>query len=246
MLRILLCAFLLVSLSSCTAPDYEGMQAAMEARARETVSRYFFRQFGNGIDKALTALAAEGGFLDNPLVKLMLPPPVGLMLDLGQAFYNNPQAAVLDTLINRAAESVTLGAGPILKTALQELIVNDQAHVLLSGDPGAITNHLRERTSEELHKALLPSVSKALDEAGAVAIYGELIEISDIVRGIGEDVDDVSVVPSGEDSDGEGQKVPEPVAADELDDYVTARTIDGIFRAIAERESALRDQIELP
>ncbi|MFA5629936.1 MAG: DUF4197 family protein [Porticoccaceae bacterium] len=223
------------------------MQSAVEERARQTVSRYFFRQFGTGVDKVLAALAAEDGFLGNPLVKLLLPPPVGLMVEVGQAFYSNPQAALLDTLINRAAEQVTLGAGPILKTALEDVILNNQAQALLSGGPGAITEHLRERTGEDLHKALLPSVSKALDESGAVAIYRELAEISDILSGIGQGIDDLGdVLRSDEDEDGDTRKVPAPVAADELDEYVTARTIDGIFRMIEQRELVLREQIELP
>jgi len=243
MSRILLSIFLLFPLASCTAPNYEGMQTAMEDRARQSLSRYFLRQFGNSFDRVLGALAAEGGFLDNPLVKIMLPPPVGLMLDVGQAFYNDPKAALLDTLINKAAENVTLGAAPVLKAALEEIILNKESEVLFSGDATAVTDHLRKRTKARLRETLMPSVAQALEDTGAVAIYKEMTEVSAIVSGMEEEMDGIEAILSGKIPDADSEEM--DVVPDKLDEYVTDKTIDGIFLMLEQREKALRQQLEM-
>lgn len=248
--RILLSILLLFCLVSCAPPDYDRMQASVAERARQTLARYFMGQFGKGIDGVLAGLAAEGGFLDNPLVKILLPPPLGLMIDVGQAFHNDPKAALLDTLINKAAENVTLGAGPILQAAVQDIIASGKAEALFSGDPAAVTDYLREQSTESLRDALKAPVAKALEESGATALYTELAEVSAIVSDMEREMGEIQGAIDGEPTELSDilamPDMPATVAPEDLDDYVTEKTIDGIFRMIEQKEKGLRQQIKAP
>lgn len=232
-------------LSSCTAPDYEAMQAHMAkvaaAEARQRLASAFFRQFNVGVDSVLAGLAAEGGFLDNPLVKILLPPPLGLLVDVGQAFHNDPQAALLDTLLNQAATNAVPGASGILKAAVQDIVLSGDAEQLFYGNI-SVSDYLKEQTGQRLQKRLKPAVRNALANNGADKLYRELSGMAAIVNGMGDELDETQTVSFWEDGAATAEEVAS-VPPGKLDDYVTAKAVDGIFKALAAKEAQLREQM---
>src|SRR5690606_40846793 len=110
-LALLLAAALL--LTAC-ANTVDNLKVAASDTLRNTLAFHFSRQFGKSIGVVIQGLAAEGGFLDNPLVRVLLPPPVGLVIDVARDSKQNPRAAPLETVLNRAAEQAIPGAGPVL------------------------------------------------------------------------------------------------------------------------------------
>jgi len=231
--------------TSCAPVDYQRLQAtALEnarARLQQTLARHFTREFAKGMDTLIGALAAEGGFLDNPLVKILLPPPLGLVLAVGQAVHNNPQEALLEVLINRAAEEAIPLAGPLLHATLQTLVLRGEVETLLSGDASAVTDALRAESREQLKEALLPAIGKSLDNTGAGKLYGALVAFNAQVHQAEEDLEDLGILVPAETEDG-----PPGVAAAELDDYVAERALDGLFNLLAEREKRIRAQLDAP
>ncbi len=212
-------------LAAC-AGSVDNMKLATEAKLRQTLTSHFTRQFGRGITTVVQGLAVEGGFLDNPLVRILLPPPMGLVIDVARDFHHNPRAALLETLMNRAAENAVPGAAPILQAVLATLDSGDRQSLFEAGKTAA-TDHLRAVAGEAVHQALLPVIAENLVESGAVKLHGELLRAHQAAGLLGGDL-------SGD----------EPwVAEGELDEYVTARTVDGLFRLIGNREALVRDGI---
>ncbi|MDY0069574.1 MAG: DUF4197 domain-containing protein [Porticoccaceae bacterium] len=222
-LAVLLAAALL--LTAC-ANTVDNLKVAAGDTLRNTLAFHFSRQFGKSIGVVIQGLAAEGGFLDNPLVRVLLPPPVGLVIDVARDFKQNPRAALLETVMNRAAEQAIPGAGPILQAVLADMDKADMQGLFDAGKT-ATTDHLKEKAGSAVREALLPVISEKLAAGGAVEIYGELLKAHQATTLIAGTPDDA----------------PPPVAPEDLDDYVTDRAVDGLFRALGDREALIREGI---
>lgn len=223
--RLVIILLTAVMLTACVN-TMDNMKLAAQEKFRQTLAYHFTRQFGKGIGVVIEGLAVQGGFLDNPLVRILLPPPVGLVIDVARDFQQNPRAVLLESLMNHAAEQAIPGAGPILQTLITEISQGDSQNLFAAGKTAA-TDYLREKAGGAVYDALLPVVSEDLAASGALEIYGELLkahETAAIITGI----------PEGETP---------PVAVDELDDYVTRKTVDGLFRMLGDRETLIRDGI---
>lgn len=168
-----------------------------------------------GAKVAVDKLGVENGFLGNPKVKIPLPGSLqkveGLMRTLGMSKY----ADGLIVTMNRAAETAAAEAEPLLLDAVQEMSVDD-ARAILSGGNDAATQYFRSTTSEALTQKFLPIVKNATDQAGLAKKYNEFA--------------------------GKGAKfglVAEKNA--NIENYVTQKTLDGLYLMMAEEERAIRD-----
>jgi phage tail protein X len=220
-LPLLSAALLLVA---CTG-TVDTVRAAAEEKLRQTLARQFGRQLSATLDVIVQGLGAAGGFLDNPLVRVLLPPPVGLVIDVARDFHQNPRAALLETLMNRAAEQAIPGAGPILRTMLGDMGRSDMQSLFEAGRT-ATTDHLRATAASAVHDALLPVISENLAANGAIAIYGELLKAHEWAVLIAD-------IPA----------TAQAVAAEDLGEYVTARAVDGLFRTLGDKELLIREGI---
>lgn len=164
---------------------------------------------------AVDKLGVENGFLENPKVKIPLPGSLqkveGLMRTLGMSKY----ADGLIVTMNRAAEAAAAEAEPLLVDAVQEMSVGD-AKAILTGGNDAATQYFRNTTSEALTQKFLPIVKNATDKAGLAKKYNEFA--------------------------GKGAKfglVAEKNA--NIENYVTQKTLDGLYLMMAEEERAIRN-----
>ncbi len=222
LLHLLAANLLLVGCAGGLDNVKHGAQQAF----RNTLAVHFSRQFFVGVDLVIQALAAEGGYLDNPLVRILLPPPVGLVIDVARDLHRNPKAALLETLINRAAEHAVPGAGPILQSVLREMDQAD-ARGLFAAGRTATTDYLREKAGGAVHNALQPMISERLEMNGAVELYEELLQDPDIAALAA----------------GAPHSTLPPVTPNNLDDYVTRKAVDGLFKMLEQRESSIRESI---
>jgi hypothetical protein len=228
-MRRLIAGFLaLMAVSSCAPLDLGQMQRnavlAAEQQLQRMLAAQFTRRFNNGIDQVIAGLQRTGGFLDDPLVRILLPPPMGLVLGILSDVTENPDAAWLELLMNRAAEAAIPGAGPILKTALTGLSVGEMETVLAGGRQAA-TELLEDRTRTAVQEALAPVVARTLADAGADAVYGRLLQAYEIKRALET-----------------GTIVEEPVR--DLGAYATEAAVNGLFARLAQEERRVRDEID--
>jgi hypothetical protein len=120
----------------------------------------------------------------------------------------------LITAMNRAAEMAAAEGRPLLLEAIEKMPVEDAAKIVGSGDDAA-TQYFRNTTSETLAQEFLPIVKNATDQANLLKKYKEFAN-KGVKFGLvaGKDVD--------------------------VENYVTQKTLDGLYLVMAEEERAIR------
>ncbi len=167
-----------------------------------------------GAGKAVAMLGKQDGFLGNPKVKIPLPESVqkveGLMRGLGMG----KQADELVNAMNRAAEAAVPQAKALLVNSIKQMSVQD-AKGILSGGEDSATQYFRRTTSGPLAEKFKPVVRNAMAKVKLAEKYDQLA--------------------------GKAAKfglVREQDA--QLENYVTQKTLDGLYLMIAEEEKAIR------
>jgi hypothetical protein len=167
-----------------------------------------------GAGKAVALLGRQDGFLGNPKVKIPLPESVqkieGLMRGLGMG----KQADELITAMNRAAEAAVPQAKALLVNSIRQMSVED-AKGILSGGEDSATQYFRRTTSGQMAEKFKPVVKNAMAKVKLAEKYDQLA--------------------------GKAAKfglVREQDA--QLENYVTQKTLDGLYLMIADEEKAIR------
>jgi hypothetical protein len=225
-------ALLAATLSACTPSALTDLPGEFTRAARDqvlaTLSAQYTQRLGASVNGIIADLAEPGGFIDNPLVRILLPPPVGMALAVVRGLQTEPDAFLIETVMNEVAAQAIPGAAPIVQAALAKL-TPAEARRLLEGGETAGTEHLKATTAAALQAALTPIVNDKLAGSGAQLIYGELVEAYQAQQ---------AVVPSTDTS------VPTPEPSPELGAYVAERTVDGLFKVLAEREADIRKDLD--
>ena len=195
--------------------SFAALAAETNTLTSEDAAGALTQALTQSIDAAVDRLGVTNGFLENPKVKIVLPGPLqkaeGLMRSLGVSKH----ADNLIVAMNRAAETAAAEAKPILLDAVQNMSMDDAKSILTGGDDSA-TQYFRSTSSEALSQKFLPVVKNATDQVGLLKRYNEFA--------------------------GKGAKfglVPEKHA--NIENYVTQKTLDGIFLIMAEEERAIRN-----
>lgn len=219
-------------LSACTPGALTDLPGEFTRAARDqllnTLAGQYKQRLGASVNTLISDLSTPGGYLDNPLVRILLPPPVGMALAVARTLQSDADATLVETLMNEVAEQALPGAAPIVQAALAQ-ITPAEAKRLLEGDATAGTEYLKTKTAAALEAALTPVVDAKLADSGAKLIYGELVDAYQAQQ---------AVVPPADSS------VPPHEPAPDLSAYVAERTVDGLFKVLGEREAEIRADIE--
>ena len=167
-----------------------------------------------GAMSAIGILGAENGFLGNERVRIQLP---GALNDAGNLLRRFGQGGRVDELVtamNRGAEAAVPQARSLLSNAVQTMSVND-AKGILSGGNTAVTDFFAAKTRPALAVTFLPVVTRATEKVGLVDKYNE-------VAGKAAEVG----LLRKEDAN--------------IQQYVTGKTLDGLFFMISEEEKKIR------
>jgi len=176
----------------------------------------------NGLKQALTdgsaaavsKLGTAGGFLDNPKVKIPLPPALQRIESALRFAGMRKQADDLVVAMNRAAEAAVPEAKTLLVDSVRQMSVQDAKGILTGGDTAA-TDYFRRTTQTQLTQRFLPIVKKATDQVGLAEQYNSLAGQASQLGLLKKDQSTV-----------EG--------------YVTQKALDGLYVMIAEEEKAFR------
>ena len=167
-----------------------------------------------GANAAVALLGQPDGFLGNPLVKIELP---GYLKDAAKLLKATGQGARLDELVtamNRAAEAAVPAAKPLLVKAVKDMSVEDGLKILKGGDD-SVTNFCADKTREPLGQQFLPIVTKATEK----------VSLADKYNAVAKKASGFGLV-RGEDAN--------------IQQYVTGKALDGLYRIIAEEEKKIR------
>ena len=216
----------LLSLGGCVSDDWQGVaKTLLESQtggAVNSVSSLSVAQITQGLKEALNVgttnvvsqLGKSGGFNLDPKIRIPLPQSLAKVdkaLDVvGLGYMTND----LETKMNAAAEMATVQAKALFINAIQQMTIAD-ARQILSSQQDAATQYLRKTMGQELAVKIEPIVANTLAQTGAVKAY-------DTVTGQYAALPFVS-----------GLKT-------DLNEYVTAKAMDGIFHYVAQEEAAIR------
>ena len=167
-----------------------------------------------GAEKAVGQLGKVDGFFGNAEVKIPLPDALKKTEKAMRMFGMGKQADELVLKMNRAAEAAVPEAKALLIDATKKMTVTD-AKAILSGGDDAATQYFKKTTSAPMAEKFLPIVKKATENVQLAKQYNKFAEMGSKY----------------------GLVKKEQV---NLEQYVTQKTLDGVYLMMAKEEAAIR------
>lgn len=168
-----------------------------------------------GAIKAVSQLGRENGFLNNPQIKIPLPPTMQKIENIMRTFGQGRAFDELDVTINRAAEASVPAAKNLLVRAVKNMSLTDAKNILMGGETAG-TEYFRQNSEAQLQQTFLPIVTRYTQKLGLAQQYNQLA----------------------------GQAAQFGLVKQEdasIERYVTQKTLNGLYLTIAEEEKALRN-----
>lgn len=167
-----------------------------------------------GADKAVGQLSAVDGFFGNKEVKIPLPDALKKAERAMRLLGMGKQADELVLKMNRAAEAAVPEAKALLIDSVKKMTVADAKAILTGGDDAA-TQYFKKTTSVPMAQKFLPIVKKATENVQLAQQYNKFAETGSKY----------------------GLVKKEQV---NLEQYVTQKTLDGVYLMMAKEEAAIR------
>ncbi|MGN6384585.1 MAG: DUF4197 domain-containing protein [Dyella sp.] len=187
-----------------------------------------------GTTHAINTLGRNGGFWNNPKVRIPLP---GKLEQAGKLARQLGQGAKVDAFelsLNRAAEKAVPQVADIFGDAIRKMTLDD-ARGILSGGDHAATDFFRRVAGDALAARIRPIVAQATDSVGVTQKYKAFTSGSG-GGALGDALGSLGVL-GGKSKGDASMSGHSPL---DLDDYVTQKTMDGLFTTIAEQEQSIR------
>ena len=167
-----------------------------------------------GVGKAVSKLGAVDGFLKNPEVKIPLPDTMKKAEKAMRMFGMGKQADDLVLKMNRAAEAAVPEAQALLVDSVKKMSVTDAKDILTGGEDSA-TQYFKKTTSGPMAEKFLPIVKKATENVNLAQQYNKYAEMGGKYGLVKRDQTNI-------------------------EQYVTQKTLDGVYVMMAEEEKAIR------
>jgi len=187
---------------------------------------------GKGVEQAIAKLGKTNGFLSNADVKIPMPEKLQTVEKTLRTLKQDKMADDFVETMNRAAEEAVPAASSVFADAVKKMSIQD-AKSLLTGPDDAATQYFRKATQTNLFERFLPIVKNATEKTGVTSSYKNLMaKAGGVTSGSG--------VLGGFGRALNADKYLSPEATD-IDSYVTEKTMDGLFKMIAEQEKLIRE-----
>ena len=167
-----------------------------------------------GAIAAVGALGRPDGFFGNPKVRIPLP---GLLNDAARILKATGQQKRVDELVlamNRAAEAAMPLARTLLVSTAKSISVDDAVKIVRGGDH-SVTDYFAGKTRQPLTVQFLPIITQATEK---VALADKFNAVAGQAAKFG--------LLKGDDAN--------------IQRYVTAKSLDGLYLMIAEEERNIR------
>jgi len=196
-----------------TGSDSESSTISL---SQEEVAQGLIEALKVGSEQTVSLVSATDGFLDNPLIHIPLPDKIQSVASVMRNFGMGSQVDTFETTMNRAAESASKEALPVLSQAIQQLTFDDVMEIW-KGENDAATQYFKGKTTSQLQEKFRPIVEDAVQQTGVTKVYQNMISAPA-----------VSTMFNESDLD--------------LNKYVTEKTVDGLFVMLAKEEEKIRTE----
>lgn len=197
-------------------PKELGMPTRGSTLDEGTIVRGLKEALSTGTTRAVKSVAQRDGYLNNEMIKILVPEKIRTVTDLLSRFGFQPQVDEFVLSMNRAAEKAAPKATEYFVSALKEMTFDD-AGKILQGENTAATEYFREKTGDKIYSAFQPVITSSMQDVGVVRSYTQMIKKLD-------------AVPFGTAA----------VGSLDLDNYVTTKAVDGLFTMLGEEEKKIR------
>ena len=168
-----------------------------------------------GAEKATESASAKDGFYSNIVIRIPFPSEALKMKKHLQKAGMQSQITDFEKSINSAAELATKQVLVIFIDAITTMSIQD-AFKILKGENTAATSYLIKQTNAQLYNKIKPVVKRAIQQVEVTKYWNPLVKT-------------YNTIPF--------TKAVNP----DLEDYVTNKTIEGIFVLIANQEKEIRN-----
>lgn len=188
-----------------------------------------------GTKYAISSLSGEG-FLNNSLVKIPLPKSLQNVANIVSKVGGQKYVDDLVKTMNLAAGEAVPKTATIFGDAISSMSIEDASAILNGGD-SATTDFFKAKTSSSLTQTITPIIQKATASNKLITSYKTLLGAynqSGLKVPGGELLSQAKGVAS---AFGVGEDM---MSDEDLDAYVTRKTIDGMFYMIGSEEKKIR------
>ena len=167
-----------------------------------------------GTERAVQSLSRENGYFGNAAVKILMPSSIQKVADVARMAGYQKQVDEFVLSMNRAAEAAVPLASRHFGDAIRDMSLEDVRGILAGGDTAA-TDFFRRKTNDALYAAFKPIVSQKVSEVWTTLAYKDMMGRYESVPLAGRQSLD-------------------------LDEYVTRKSLDGVFHMVGEEEKKIR------
>jgi hypothetical protein len=194
---------------------------ALSALSQDQMVGGLKEALGKGVEQAVASLGKTDGFLTDANVRIPMPESLQRVEKTLRTLRQDKLADEFVTTMNRAAEQAVPEAAAVLGDSVKQMSIAD-AKSILTGTNNAATQYFRRTSETNLHTRFLPIVKAATEKTGVTSAYKRMTDKAGSgLGGLGGGL--------------LGKQAPD------LDDYVTRKTLDGLFLKIAEQEKLIRE-----
>ncbi len=170
-----------------------------------------------GAERAVDTLGREGGFLDDPRVRIGIPEPLTPVARTLRAVGQGERVEAFERRLNRAAEAAVPAAREVVVAGIRGMTLADARGILQGGDTAA-TDYLRRTGGDRIRERMRPLVEEATREAEVTRYYKAVHEQAEKFAGGVVDLEGL-----------------------DIDAHVTEQATEALFRLIAEEERRIRE-----
>lgn len=167
-----------------------------------------------GAGKAVGQLGSDGGFLNNPKVRIPLPEKLAPVEQLLRTMGRGKDVDAFIASMNHAAEQAVPKAKPLLLNAVRQMSLSDAKQIVTGGEDAG-TRYFKAHTADQLTAAFLPIVRDVIKQSPLAEQYTKLLNKAAQFGLVQQD---------------------ELV----LENYVARKAVDGLYLMIAEEEKSIR------
>lgn len=213
---------------------------ALNSLSQEQVVAALKEALGQGVQHAVSSLGKTNGFMTNLNVRIPMP---AQLQTVERTLRNLKQDKLADDFVltmNRAAEEAVPAASGVLTDALKQMTITDAKNIL-TGPDNAATEYFNRVSRTNLTTRLLPIVQKATAANKVTSSYKALLEKTGSATTTGGTTNTTnSVTRALGNAIVRGTQQYLNNNAVDVDAYVTEKTLDGLFKMVAEEEKLIR------
>jgi hypothetical protein len=168
-----------------------------------------------GAENSSQTASQKDGFFKNAAIKILFPPEAVKVREAAISVGLSPLVDRFELSLNRAAEDAAKEAKPILVGAIKQIKFKDVWEILFGGKTAA-TDYLRAKTEPQLLEKIRPIVKQSIGREEVTKHWKPLADAYNAIPFV---------------------KKVNP----DLEEYVTVKTVDGLFKLIADEERKIRE-----